>query len=79
MAQVLVKSESVEKVDCCEFDILNPSLTETMTVVYETCGGDSGQAEIGPNTLLSARIGSCASCVRRISEGDNDFVYVPCT
>ena len=79
MAQVLVKSEFVNKVDCCGFDILNPSLTEGMLVYYETCAGDSGQAEIGPNTLLSATIGSCVFCIRRISEGDNDFVYVPCT
>jgi hypothetical protein len=79
MAQVLVKSESVDKVDCCGFDILNPSLTESMVVYYETCAGDSGQVEIAPNTLLSTVIGSCVSCVRRTSEGDNDFVYVPCT
>ena len=49
-----------------------------MIVVYENCAGETEQIEVGPNILLSSIIGSCVSCVRRVSNGDNDFVYVPC-
>jgi hypothetical protein len=79
MAQVLRKSEFVNKVDCCGFDILNPSLTQSMVVSYQTCLGDEGTQEIPPNTLLSTLIETCVECVRRLDDTDNEFVYVPCT
>ena len=84
MAQVLLRSEFVIKGDCCSFDILNPSLTESMVLFYENCQGDSGEVTVPPNTLLSTVLvglgntDPCAIYVQRLSEGDNDFVYTPC-
>lgn len=84
MAQVYANSEFIGKEGCCSFDILNPSLTESMLVIYENCGGDSSEVTIPPNTLLSTVLvglgnsDPCVTSVTRLTPGDNDFVYVPC-
>lgn len=84
MAQVIFKSEFVVKGDCCSFDILNPSLTESMVLYYQNCQGDGSEVTVPPNTLLSTVLvglgntDPCVNSLRRLSKGDNDFVYVPC-
>jgi hypothetical protein len=77
MAQVLSKGEGIDKAGCCEFDILNPSLTETIEIYVVTCSEDIGAVNLPPNTLLSSVIDSCVTCIRKVS-GAIDFVYVPC-
>ena len=84
MAQVYAKSEFINKEGCCSFDILNPSLTESMLLIYVNCGGDSSEVTVPPNTLLSTVLiglentDPCVTFVTRLTPGDNDFVYVPC-
>lgn len=87
MAQVVNAPEAITKGgECCSFDVLNPSLTQSMVVYVETCLVVIGEVTIPPNTLLStvlagipeAEGSTCASCIRRMDDTDNDFVYVPC-
>ena len=84
MAQLYAKSEFIGKDGCCSFDILNPSLTESMLLIYRNCQGDSSEVTIPPNTLLSTVLvglgnsDPCVTSVTRLTPGDNDFVYVPC-
>ena len=84
MAQVYARSNFINKEGCCSFDILNPSLTESMVLFYENCQGDSSEVTVPPNTLLSTvlvglgNLDPCVTSVTRLTPGDNDFVYVPC-
>ena len=63
---------------CCEYDVFNPSLINSITVVYETCAGQIGEAEIPANTLLSSVIAKCVGCVRTTKPGQ-EFEYRDCT
>jgi hypothetical protein len=84
MAAVISKTDGIVEEGCCTFDVLNPSESVSITVGVDLCGLKIEAVTIPPGVLLStvlAELGylvRCASCVEKLDNDDNNFLYVEC-
>jgi hypothetical protein len=84
MAQVIRSTFGIDVKGCCTFDVLNPSESVSISVGVSTCNLELGEITIPPGVLLSTVLGNlgyedtCARCVEKLEDDDNDFLYVEC-
>jgi len=84
MAQVIRNTNGIFENDCCTFDVLNPSESVSIEVGVNQCRLKLGAVTIPPGVLLSTVLGNlgyentCATCVEKLEDDDNDFLYVEC-
>jgi hypothetical protein len=84
MAQVIRNTNGIFNSGCCAFDVLNPSESVSINVGVNQCELKLGEVTIPPGVLLSTVLGNlgyldtCAKCVEKLNDDDNDFLYVEC-
>ena len=84
MAAVISQTGGIVERGCCTFDVLNPSESVSIIVGVGLCGLKIGAVTIPPGVLLSTVLTGlgyqdpCASCVEKLDNDDNNFLYVEC-